>query len=54
MIKNFYFKTKRLKKIYRDYFDRLYNDNSIQNLGDLTHQCEDINYNFMEELNNLK
>ena len=41
-----------MKKLRKDgeYFDRLFNDSSTQDLGDLTIQCQDI----CAELANLK
>lgn len=38
--------TKRLKKD-ENYFDRLYNISFMQDLGDLTSQCEDMNHTSM-------
>ena len=38
----------------REYFDKLFNGSSIQDLNDLTIQCQDMNHNLCAELANLK
>ena len=40
----------KIKKRWREYFDRLFNSNSIQNLGDLTIKCQDMNRKFMHRI----
>jgi len=45
-----------MKKAKKDgeYFDRLFNGSSTQDLSDLIIQCHDMNRNYMRELANLK
>lgn len=36
-----------IKEIWREYFDRLYNGSSTQNLDEFNNQCESMNCSFM-------
>ena len=36
-----------IKKRWREYFDKLFNGSSTQDLDDLTIQCQDMNRNYM-------
>jgi len=40
-----------IKKRWREYFDKLFNGSSTQNLDDLTIQCQDMNCNYMCRIN---
>ena len=40
-------KDEDIKERWREYFDRLFNGNYTQNVGDLTIPLEDLNRNFM-------
>jgi len=39
-----------IKKRWREYFDRLFNGSSTQDLGDLTIQCQDMNRKCMRRI----
>ena len=45
-----------MKKLRKDgeYFDRLFNDSSTQDLGDLIIQCQDMNYNYMRKISEFE
>jgi len=43
-----------IKERWREYFDRLFNSSSTQDLGDLTIQCQDMNRNYMRKISELK
>ena len=43
-----------IKERWREYLDKLLNANTTQDLDDLTIQCQDMNYNYMRRLANLK
>ena len=36
-----------IKERWREYFDKLFNGSSTQNLDDITIQCQDMNCNYM-------
>ena len=40
-----------IKERWREYFDKLFNDSSTQDLDDLTIQCQDMNCNYMRRIN---
>ena len=43
------------KERWKEYFDKLFNGNSTQDLDDLTIQCQDMNHSYIyAELANLK
>ena len=39
-----------IKKRWREYFDKLFNDSSTLDLDDLTIQCQDMNRNYMRRI----
>ena len=39
-----------IKERWREYFDKLFNNSSTQNLDDLTIQCQDMNRNYMRRI----
>jgi len=39
-----------IKERWREYFDRLFNGSSTQNLDGLTIQCQDMNRNYMRRI----
>ena len=39
-----------IKERQREYFDKLFNGSSTQDLDDLTIQCEDMNHNYMHRI----
>ena len=39
-----------IKERWSEYFDRLFNGNSTQDLGDLIIQCQDMNRNYMRRI----
>ena len=39
-----------IKERWREYFDKLFNDSSTQDLDDLTIQCQDMNHNYMRRI----
>ena len=39
-----------IKERWREYFDKLFNGSSTQDLDDLTIQCQDMNYNYMRRI----
>ena len=41
------FRDEEIKERWREYFDKLFNGSSTQDLGDLTIQCQDMNCNNM-------
>jgi len=41
---------KKIKERWREYFDRLFNSSSTQDLGDLIIQCQDMNRNYMRRI----
>ena len=41
---------KKIKKRWREYFDKLFNGSSTQDLDDLTTQCQDMNHNYMRRV----
>ena len=42
------------KERWREYFDRLFNGSSTQDLGDLTIQYQDLNRKYMRRINESK
>jgi len=43
-----------IKERWREYFDKLFNSSSIQDLDDLTIQCKDMNHNYMRRISESK
>ena len=41
---------KKIKERWREYFDKLFNGSSTQDLNDLTIQCQDMNHNYMRRI----
>ena len=41
---------KKLKERWREYFDKLFNGSSTQDLDDLTIQYQDMNHNYMRRI----
>ena len=41
---------KKIKERWREYFDRLFNGSSTQDLSNLTIQCQDMNRNYMHRI----
>ena len=39
-----------IKEKWREYFDKLFNGSSTQDLDDLTIQCQDMNHNYMRRI----
>ena len=39
-----------IKERWREYFDKLFNGSSTQDLNDLTIQCQDMNHNYMRKI----
>jgi len=39
-----------IKERWREYFDKLFNGSSTQDLDDLTIQCQDMNRNYMHRI----
>ena len=39
-----------IKERYREYFDKLFNGSSTQDLDDLIIQCQDMNHNYMRRI----
>ena len=39
-----------IKERWREYFDKLFNGSSTQDLDDLTIQCQDMNHNYMRRI----
>ena len=39
-----------IKERWREYFDKLFNDSSTQDLDDLTIQCQDMNHSYMRRI----
>jgi len=44
------FRDEEIKKKWREYFDKLFNGSSTQDLDDLTIQCQDMNRNYMRRI----
>ena len=43
-----------IKERWREYFDKLFNGSSTQDLDDLTIQCQDMNHNYMRIISESK
>ena len=43
-----------IKESWREYFDKLFNDSSTQDLDDLTIQCQDMIHNYMRRISEYK
>ena len=39
-----------IKERWREYFDKLFNGNSTQDLDELTIQCQDMNHSYMRRI----
>ena len=49
-IKRFLVRDEEIKERCREYFDKLFNGSSTQDLDDLTIQCQDMNHNYMRKI----
>ena len=45
---------KKIKERWKEYFDKLFNSSSTQDLDDLTIQCKDMNHNYMRRISESK
>jgi hypothetical protein len=43
-------KDKKIKKRWRSYFDRLFNENQVQDVGDLGIMSEEVNCDFIRRI----
>ena len=43
-----------IKERWREYFDKLFNGSSTQDLNDLTIQCQDMNRNYMRRISEFE
>ena len=43
-------RNEEIKERWKEYFNRLFNGSSNQDLGDFTIQCQDINRNYMRRI----
>ena len=44
----------KIKEKWREYFDKLFNGSSTQDLNDLTIQCQDMNRNYMRRISEFE
>lgn len=51
---NVLLRDEKIKEKWRNYFDRLYNDNFKQGLEDFIVQCKNINSSFMCKINKIE
>ena len=50
----FLVRDEEIKERWRQYFDKLFNGTSTQDLDDLTIHCQDVNRNYMRRISESK